>query len=109
MNAFSLFICVLFLTLFFPFVGGKLPVDKRVLFSYATVFANTMLYWLWESKVGGNIRVDLVIIYPLLFLSYVVNFWFRHQSLSLVYGVLLMLMNLLFFSISYDLFQKSIG
>jgi len=27
----------------------------------------TLAYWVWESRAAGNIRVDLLLIYPLLF------------------------------------------
>ena len=33
----------------------------------------TLLYWFWESQAEGNIRVDLLLIYPLLFLVVVVQ------------------------------------
>jgi len=77
--------------------------------SLAIVIISTLLYWFWESQAEGNIRIDLLVIYPVLFLIYLVTLWGRFRYLSIPIGFLLMLINIGFFMISYDLFNKNLG
>jgi len=70
--------------------------------------AITLLYWAWESQAGGNIRVDLVLGYPLLFGLYL-YFLQRIGWASLPAALALMLLNYCFFMASYSLFDKPLG
>jgi len=68
----------------------------------------TLLYWVWESQAGGNIRVDLVLGYPLLFGLY--NYFLQRLGwLSLIPSFAIMALNYCFFVISYTLFDKPVG
>ena len=69
----------------------------------------TLVYWLWESRAEGNIRVDLVFIYPILLVTYIVSLWRVHKFMSVIISVLIMLLNIGFFMVSYDLFDKYAG
>lgn len=69
----------------------------------------TLLYWYWESIVAGNIRVDLLIIYPGLFVIYIVALWGKYRLYSVLISTLIMAINYIFFLISYDLFDKYPG
>lgn len=69
----------------------------------------TLLYWGWESQAEGNIRVDLLVIYPLLFISYLCVSWKSCRFYSFLIAIVLMLLNIAFFMLSYDLFGKSPG
>jgi hypothetical protein len=69
----------------------------------------TLLYWYWESVAWGNIRVDLLVIYPTLFLIYIASLWRRYKFYALLISMILMAMNICFLLISYDLFDKYPG
>ena len=69
----------------------------------------TFLYWYWESIASGNIRVDLLVIYPSLFIIYIASLWRRYKFYSLLISVILMVVNIGFLLISYDLFDKHPG
>ncbi len=69
----------------------------------------TLLYWLWESRVGGNIRVDLLIIYPILFSLYLKYFSTQNRAYALAISVVLMAVNFGFFLLSYQIFDKPVG
>ena len=69
----------------------------------------TALYWVWESQAEGNIRVDLLLIYPWLFVSYLVTLWPRFRYGSVLIASLLMVVNIGYFVISYRLFDKNPG
>jgi hypothetical protein len=82
----------------------------------------TLLYWYWESSAEGNIRVDLLVIYPTLFLIYLSvlfvllarkKFGFISSLSAILFSILgaaaLMGINYLFLMISYDLFDKNPG
>ena len=69
----------------------------------------TALYWVWESRASGSIRVDLALIYPVLFCSYAVMLWSRFRFWSIAIAGLLMLINFSYFVISYRLFDKNPG
>jgi hypothetical protein len=71
--------------------------------------ALTALYWLWESRASGNIRVDLGLIYPTLFTAYVVALWPKARFWSIPIAVGLMLLNIGYFVLSYGLFDKNPG
>jgi hypothetical protein len=69
----------------------------------------TALYWFWESRAEGNIRVDLLLIYPVLFGCYIGAFWPRFKSGSILLALALMVVNAGWFVVSYDLFDKHPG
>ena len=69
----------------------------------------TLGYWAWETQAAGNIRVDLLLIYPVLFLTYVLLFWRRLKGLSVIPSLLLMAINYGFFMKSYSWFHKYPG
>lgn len=69
----------------------------------------TLLYWLWESQAEGNIRVDLLIIYPTLLTLYIFLLWRKFRFYSILMALFLMALNILFFVFSYDVFDKYSG
>jgi len=69
----------------------------------------TILYWYWESIASGNIRVDLLLIYPSLFIIYIASLWRRYKFYSLLISTILMVVNIGFLLISYDMFDKYPG
>lgn len=69
----------------------------------------TIFYWYWESQAEGNIRVDLLVIYPLMFFAYLLLLWQQFRYYALLISLGLMLMNVLFFMLSYDVFDKHPG
>ena len=69
----------------------------------------TLLYWYWESKAAGNIRVDLLVIYPVLFVTYIAAFWSKFRYYSVLISTILMGLNYSFALVSYDLFDKYPG
>ena len=69
----------------------------------------TLLYWYWESIASGNIRADLLVIYPALFFIYIVALWRKYKFYSVMISILLMAVNYAFSLISYDLFDKYPG
>jgi len=69
----------------------------------------TILYWVWESQASGNIRIDLLIIYPFIFIIYIVSLWKKFRFYSVLIATLIMLVNYGFLFISYDLFNKYTG
>ena len=75
----------------------------------ASIVLLTLTYWTWESRAGGNIRVDLLLIYPTLFLAYILFLWDRLKWLSIVVSLLLMTINYGFFAMSYLWFHKYPG
>lgn len=77
--------------------------------SLLLVLGVTGTYWAWESRAQGNIRVDLLLIYPLLFGVYVFVFWKRFRWASLGLALLLMAVNAAFFVNSAAWFDKRPG
>ena len=73
------------------------------------VLVLTLGYWAWESRVAGNIRVDLLALYPILFFAYISLLWPRLKWLAIVAALLLMAVNIGFFIMSYSWFHKSPG
>lgn len=69
----------------------------------------TAFYWFWESRAEGNIRIDLLIIYPFLFGLYTFCFWKKFRWWSPLASLFLMGLNIGFLMISYDLFDKHPG
>ena len=69
----------------------------------------TALYWFWESVAEGNIRVDLLLIYPVLFATYSLCLWPRFRWWVLLIAPLLMLLNCAYMVMSYRLFDKNPG
>lgn len=82
------------------------PFSKTIIFISTAL---TILYWYWESQAEGNIRIDLLLIYPVLFVSYLICLWPRFKFYSLLIALGLMGFNIGFFIISYDLFNKHLG
>jgi hypothetical protein len=77
--------------------------------SALVALALTALYWIWESRAGGNIRVDLLLIYPALLFCYLISLWPRFRYWSIPIAVSLMAVNFVYFVISYRLFDKHPG
>lgn len=69
----------------------------------------TTLYWVWEARAGGNIRIDLLLIYPLLFISYQMALWPRFKFRSILLSVAIMALNIGFMIASYKVFGKNTG
>jgi len=69
----------------------------------------TALYWVWESQAEGNIRIDLLVIYPALLLAYLLILWPRYRWYGVAGSAVLMVVNVVFFMVSYDLFDKYPG
>jgi len=78
-------------------------------YPYAWIIISTIAYWGWESQASGNIRVDLLLIYPLLFCGYIYFLWPRLRWLSILVSLLLMVFNFAFFANSYSWFDKHLG
>jgi hypothetical protein len=76
---------------------------------YIVMIASTLAYWAWEARAEGNIRVDLLLIYPLLFIIYILCLWRRFRWGALGIGLLLMALNVGFFINSYAWFHKHPG
>lgn len=75
----------------------------------AVAFTSTILYWLWETQAQGNIRVDLLLIYPVLFFTYLKCFWNHWRFYSIPISIIIMMINFGFFGFSYQLFDKHPG
>lgn len=69
----------------------------------------TVLYWIWESQAAGNIRVDLLLIYPVLLSCYLYYLWPKFKYWSVIIAAALMAGNFMFFVSSYQLFDKNPG
>ena len=82
---------------------------RSSLISVSVDLALTALYGVWESRTGGNIRVDLLLIFPALFSSYLVALWPRFRYWSIPIAATLMAINFGYFVISYRLFDKYPG
>ncbi len=80
---------------------------SRAAISY--VLIPTLLYWVWESQAEGNIRIDLLLLYPLLYMIYSFALWSRFHWYAFLLSMLLMLINLVYATLSYDLFDKYPG
>jgi hypothetical protein len=77
--------------------------------SWAAALVLTLGYWAWESRAAGNIRIDLLALYPILFFAYISLLWPRLKWLALVPALLLMAVNVGFFVMSYSWFHKNPG
>jgi hypothetical protein len=93
----------------FPVMIGKGDHSRKQTLSLAAVVTTTLVYWAWETQASGNIRVDLLLIYPILFFSYILFLWHRFRWLSIVYSLLLMGLNFGFSMMSYSWFHKNPG
>lgn len=80
--------------------------NKLSSFSIVLIIISTLLYWYWESIAQGNIRIDLLVIYPVLFAVYLISLWRRYGFYSLLISALLMVLNIIYFVFSYELFDK---
>lgn len=80
---------------------------KRLAYAGTTLF--TLSYWAWETRVPGNIRVDLLLIYPVLFSCYIIAFWSMMKWKALFPALVLMALNCGFVVLSYSLFGKYPG
>ncbi len=88
----------------------KIPQSKKSL-SIVLFFVGALTggYLFWESQASGNIRVDLLFIYPCLLVGYALLLWRHLKWFSLLASVLLMLFNFWFMSHSYQWFHKFPG
>ena len=77
--------------------------------SIVIIIVFTLLYWYWESIAEGNLRIDLFIIYPVLFAIYSKSLWRKYGFYSLLISTLIMILNIVFFAYSYELFDKYPG
>lgn len=73
------------------------------------ILISTFLYWIWESQAQGNIRIDLFLFYPILFATYIGAFWKGYRFYSILFSCLIMMLNIIFFIFSYQLFDKNPG
>lgn len=73
------------------------------------IIVPTLAYWFWESRAEGNIRIDLLLIYPALFGLYAALLWQRLKFKALVVALLIMAGNVAWFMLSRDLFDKYPG
>jgi hypothetical protein len=73
------------------------------------IVLSTLLYWFWESRAEGNLRIDLFLIYPVLLAIYIRALWKGFRYLAVPLALLIMLANAFFFVLSYDLFGKYPG
>lgn len=69
----------------------------------------TSLYWFWESKAEGNIRIDLLLIFPILTVVYIYALWRKFKFWAILIAIALMAINVLYFQLSYSIFDKSFG
>jgi hypothetical protein len=102
-----IYIFILAITIFtayWVYKSGKLSKHSTIY-----IIIPTLLYWYWESRAEGNIRIDLLIIYPILFAIYIAVLWGKFRYYSLFISALLMVINILFFIFSYDFFGKYPG
>ncbi len=83
--------------------------NKLSKISIVFIIIPTLLYWYWESIASGNIRIDLLLIYPALFTVYVASLWKRYRYYSVLISTLIMVVNIVFFIFSYYLFGKYPG
>ena len=82
---------------------------RRNQLSWAAVLVLTLGYWAWESRTAGNIRVDLLVLYPILFFAYIWLLWPQLKWLALLSALLLMAVNVGFLVMSYEWFHKNPG
>lgn len=85
------------------------PNKKLSILNISIVLFSTLGYWVWESQAEGNIRIDLLLIYSILFAVYIWAFWKRYKLYSIIFSVGLMILNIIFFISSYELFGKKLG
>ncbi|NKC00727.1 MAG: hypothetical protein GKR90_19840 [Pseudomonadales bacterium] len=76
---------------------------------FLTTLVVTVLYWIWESQAEGNIRIDLLLLYPILIVLYTSIWWSKLKWKALIITAGAMLLNVGFFLVSYDLFGKHPG
>lgn len=91
-------------------LGVQIMSDQKTYKSkYYLIIIPTLLYWFWESRAEGNIRIDLVLLYPILFAIYTGVLWKQHRFYSILFSLGLMILNIILFIWSYELFNKSPG
>lgn len=81
-----------------------------MIYKLVIILLPTLIYWGWETQARGDIRVDLILIYPLLFLIYnltlLSSLWPRHRWFSIFYALvfssLIMAANVLVFVLSCE-------
>ena len=84
----------------------KKALSKR---NISIILIITLLYWVYEAQAPGNIRVDLLLFYPILFVIYLLALWQRFKYYAIVISIGLMILNIIFFINSYKLFHKNVG
>lgn len=78
-------------------------------FALASAALLTFAYWIWEAQAEGNIRADLVLLYPYLFGAYLMFFWRMLGWKAFFPALGLMAVNVAFFAMSYSWFDKYPG
>lgn len=78
-------------------------------FRFLLIIIVTGLYWFWESQAEGNIRIDILILYPFMGLIYLWAFWQWLKWKAIFACLTLIAINYGFMMISYDLFNKFPG
>ena len=69
----------------------------------------TLAYWAWEIIASGNIRIDLILIYPILFFIYIKALWRTQKVYSIFIAIVFMVINIIYSVLSYDMFNKYPG
>ncbi len=77
--------------------------NKLSIYSVIFIISITLLYWYWEAIAEGDIRIDLLVIYPAIFVSYLVSLWKKYGYYSILISTNMMLINIVYFILSYDL------
>ncbi|MCP4913601.1 MAG: hypothetical protein GY909_10820 [Oligoflexia bacterium] len=67
------------------------------------------LYAIWEANAEGNIRIDIIIIYPILFILYAATWWKEYKWKALFISFILSAFQYGFMILSYPLFNKYYG
>lgn len=78
-------------------------------FKLILIILTTAGYWFWESQAEGNIRIDILVLYPLMSLIYLWALWQWLKFKAIIVCLLLLAINYGFLMISYDLFDKFPG
>lgn len=73
------------------------------------ILVPTFAYWAWEIIASGNIRIDLILIYPILFIIYIKTLWRTKKVYSIFIAIAFMIINILYSILSYEIFNKYHG
>jgi hypothetical protein len=83
------------------------PKNQKLRFFIA--LSMSLLYWIWECQVSGNIRVDLLFIYPSLLIIYLGCLWPNFKFKSILMAIFLMLINIAVMILTYKFLNKRLG